>query len=172
MWYTVAMNEPQKPGVPVGTDQLGKTRTWWHPLLARLLDDVLASAYTVRDEVLVASCRCVSISLPIFFKEIGELRRTGHALLHYVLQQVGQFRSFGEGFAMQHADTEYLGELEEELQTAVLATIPVDKASARAPNSGRSGARSRGLSPEEVGSRPERRASGAVRELLDRRQGK
>ncbi len=38
---------------------------------------------------------------------------------------------------MQHADTEYMGELEEKLQTAVLETIPVEK-------------RLRGLSPEEV----------------------
>ncbi len=28
---------------------------------------------------------------------------------------------------MQHADTQYMGELEEELQTAVLETIPVEK---------------------------------------------
>ena len=99
---------------------------------------------------------------------IGELRRTGHAtLLHYMLQQVGQFRSLGEDFAMQHTDTEYLGELEEELQTAVLETIPVEK-------------RLRGLSPDEVLRRftPEEFALGLseehvarLRELLERRQG-
>ena len=54
-----------------------------------------------------------------------------------MLQQIGQFRNLGEDFAMQHADTEYLGELEEELQTAVLETIPVEK-------------RLRGLSPDEI----------------------
>jgi len=33
--------------------QPGTTRTWWHPLLARLLDHVLATAYRVLEEVLV-----------------------------------------------------------------------------------------------------------------------
>lgn len=33
--------------------QAGKTRTWWHPLLARLLDYVLATGYSVFEEVLV-----------------------------------------------------------------------------------------------------------------------
>ena len=48
-------------------------------------------------------------------------------LLCYTLQQIEQFRSLGEEFAMQHADTEYMGELEEELQTAVLEAIPVER---------------------------------------------
>ncbi len=30
-----------------------KTRTWWHPLLVRLLDFKLAAAYKVQEEVLV-----------------------------------------------------------------------------------------------------------------------
>lgn len=69
---------------------------------------------------------------------------------------------------MQHADTEYMSELEEELQTAVLESIPVEK-------------RLRGLSPEEVLGRftPEQVAGGlsdeqATRlwELLERRQRK
>ena len=55
-------------------------------------------------------------------------RRTGPvALLYYMLQQVQQFRSLGEDFAMQHKDSEYLGEVEEELQTAVLEAIPAEK---------------------------------------------
>jgi hypothetical protein len=33
----------------------------------------------------------------------------------------------GEEFAMQHTDTEHLGEVEEELQAAVLAAIPAEK---------------------------------------------
>jgi hypothetical protein len=31
----------------------GKRRTWWHPLLVRLLNHLMATAYEVRDEVLV-----------------------------------------------------------------------------------------------------------------------
>jgi hypothetical protein len=89
-------------------------------------------------------------------------------LLCYTLQQIEQFRSLGEEFVMQHADTEYMGELEEELQAAVLAAIPVEK-------------RLRGLSPEEVLRRftPEQVAGGLsdeqaarLRDLLERRQGK
>ena len=69
---------------------------------------------------------------------------------------------------MQHADTERMGDFEEELQTAVLAKIPVEK-------------RLRGLSPEEVlrGFTPEQFAgvlsdeqAVRLRELLERRQGK
>jgi hypothetical protein len=96
-----------------------------------------------------------------------QLTRSGHGLLlWYVLQQIGQFRDMGEEFAMQHAGTEYMGELEEELQTAVLETIPVEK-------------RLQGMSPEEVLRRfsPEGFADGLsdeqaayLRELLDRRQ--
>jgi hypothetical protein len=60
------------------------------------------------------------------------------ALLYYMLQKVQQFQSLGEDFAVQHKDSEYLGELKEELQTAVLEATPAEK-------------RLRGLPPEEVG---------------------
>ena len=77
----------------------------------------------------------------VFLKDheriIEDLTRTGHGvLLCYTLQQIEQFRSQGEEFVMQHADTEYMDELEEELQTAVLEAIPVER-------------RLRGLAPEE-----------------------
>jgi hypothetical protein len=97
---------------------------------------------------------------------IAELRNTGHAaLLAYVLQQVQQFRTLGEDFAMQHTDTQYLGTLEEELLTAVLRAAPVEK-------------RLEGLSPEERvrGLAPEDLAAGLtpeqatrLRELLERK---
>jgi len=98
-------------------------------------------------------------------------------LLCYTLQQIEQFRSLGEEFAMQHADTEYMGELEEELQTAVLEAIPVERRLRGLPAE----ERLRGLSPEEVLRRftPEQVAGGLsdeqaarLRELLERRQGK
>jgi len=109
---------------------------------------------------------------------IEQLTRTGHGmLLCYTLQQIEQFRSLGEEFVMQHADTEYMGELEEELQTAVLEAIPVER-------------RLRGLSPEDVLGRfsprevlrrftPEELAGGLsdeqaerLRELLGQKKGK
>jgi hypothetical protein len=67
-----------------------------------------------------------------------ELSRSGHSpLLHYALQQMQQFRRLGEDFAMQHADSEFLVQLEEELQTALLESLPLEK-------------RLQGLSPEEL----------------------
>ena len=47
------MSQPQKPDPSERIDRPGKMRTWWHPLLARLLDHELAAAYSVREEVLV-----------------------------------------------------------------------------------------------------------------------
>jgi hypothetical protein len=50
-----------------------------------------------------------------------KLKDAGQALLAcYAAQQVHQFNVLGEEFAMQHADTEYLGVLDEDLKTAVL----------------------------------------------------
>ena len=76
---------------------------------------------------------------------------------------------------VQHADMEYMGELEEELQTAVLEAIPVERRLRGLPAE----ERLRGLSPEEVLRRftPEQVAGGQsdeqaarLRELLERRQ--
>jgi hypothetical protein len=319
MWYAVAMSTPQNTDGSERQDRPGKTRTWWHPLLARLLDYELATAYAVRDEVLVgklplrvdillirratgqlseASRRDLSVLVPllnrftliefkgptdtldagdlaqlvgcaflwhsqqaervpqadislivlapsvneairdelrclgwqiseheagvhritggpftmwlietdvmaelgqpifslvsrVFLNEheriIEQLTRTGYGmLLCYTLQQIEQFRSLGEEFAMQHADTEYMGELEEELQTAVLEAIPVERRLRGLPAEERlrglpAEERLRGLSPEEVLRRftPEQVAGGLsdeqatrLRELLERRQRK
>ena len=97
-------------------------------------------------------------------------------MLYYMLQQVQQFRSLGEDFAMQHKDSEYLGEVEEELQTAVLEAIPAEKRlRGLLPEERVRGlppeARVRGLSPEELlGGLSEEQAA-RLRELLERRRG-
>ena len=114
-------------------------------------------------------------------------------LLCYTLQQIEQFRSLGDEFVMQHADTEYMGELEEELQTAVLEAIPVERRLRGLPAEERlrglpaeerlrglpAEERLRGLPAEEVLRRftPEQVAGGLsdeqaarLRELLERRQ--
>jgi len=58
---------------------------------------------------------------------IDKLKAAGRTpLLCYMLQQIQQFRMLDKGFAMQHTETEYLGELEEDLKTAVLEAIPTE----------------------------------------------
>ncbi len=76
----------------------------------------------VRDELELLGCQ-IGEQEPGIFRVVG--------------LQVQQFRSLGEDFAMQHKDSEYLGEVEEELQTAVLEAIPAEK-------------RLRGLPPEDA----------------------
>jgi hypothetical protein len=298
--YTGGMSNLDQSDSGDRPDLLGKTRTWWHPLLARLLDHVLATAYTVCEEVLVgkqplrvdillirreagqlseASHRDLAVLLPllnrftliqfkgptdalergdlaqligcaflwhgqqiepipkrdislivlaptfnealrnelrllgdevrehergvfrleglpfatwlvesdvmaergepvlslvsrVFLKHreriIEQLTHTGHvALLYYMLQQVQQFRSLGEDFAMQHKDSEYLGEVEEELLTTVLEAIPAEKRVRGLPPEDRL----RGLDPEELlrGLGPEDRLRGLG--LEDRLRG-
>ena len=53
-------------------DRPGKTRTWWHPLLTRLMDHVLARAYTVQDEVLVGKLP-LRVDILLIRREDGEL---------------------------------------------------------------------------------------------------
>lgn len=313
------MNEPQQPDAPGRADRPGKTRTWWHPLLARLLDYELATAYAVRDEVLVGklplrvdillirrqagqlpetSRRDLSVLLPllnrftllefkgptdtlepgdlaqlagcaflwhsqqaervpqadvslvvlapsvndavrdellaldwqisehgpgvhrisggpftmwlvetdemaklgqpilslvsrVFLIEheriIEELTRSGHGLLLcYTLQQIEQFRSLGEEFVMQHADTQYMTELEDELQTAVLEAIPVAKRLRGLPAEERlrglpaeerlrglpAEERLRGLTAEEMADGLTEEQAARLRELLERRLAK
>jgi hypothetical protein len=116
---------------------------------------------------------------------INELTNSGHAsLLHYVLQQVQQFRRLGKDFAMQHTDTEYLDEVEEELQAAVLRSIPVEKRlqglspedllpsipvekrlQGLSPED-----RVQGLSPEELAAGLSKEQAARLRELLERRE--
>ena len=105
------------------------------------------------------------------------MNRTGHgALLCYVLQQVRQFRNLGEDFAMQHKDSEYLGELDEALETAVLETIPPERVLRRytpdevlrryTPEE-----RLRGMSAEEVARGLSDEELARLRDLLERRRG-
>jgi hypothetical protein len=299
------MNESDDPDHAEDEQRPGKTRTWWHPLLVRLLDFELAAAYKVQEEVLVgklplrvdivlirresgqlpeANRRDLSVLLPLFrrftlleFKaptdalqpgdlaqlagcaflwhsqqaeripqqelslivlaptinrafrdelhclgwEIGEhqkgvyritggpftawlvetdvmaelgdpilslmsrvflkdhrrimeqLTQTGHpALLCYTLQQIEQFRKMGERFIMTHADTQYMNELEDELQIVLAGISPERRLRGLPPED-----RLRGLSPKEVLRRftPEQLAGGLtdeqaaqLRELLER----
>ena len=99
---------------------------------------------------------------------IGQLRETGHELLLcYVLQQVARFRKMGKEFAMQHAGTEYLDEVEDELQT-ILDGIPVETRLRGLPPE----ERLRGLTAEEMADGLTEEQAERLRELLERRRGK
>ena len=76
----------------------------------------------------------------------------------YALQQIHEFLALGEDFAMQYAGTEYLGEWNEELKTAVLELIPPEE-------------RLRGLSPEDRLRGLTEEELNRMRELLERKRG-
>ena len=57
---------------PDPSERPGKTRTWWHPLLARLLDHELATAYTVWEEVLVGKLP-LRVDILLIRREEGQL---------------------------------------------------------------------------------------------------
>jgi hypothetical protein len=83
-----------------------------------------------------------------------------------MLQQVQQFRRLGEDFAMQHKDSEYLGEVEDQLLATVPEGVPVEKRlQGLSPED-----RLRGLSPEEMIAGLSEEQAARLRELLERRR--
>ena len=66
------MDEPRQIDNSERADRPGKTRTWWHPLLARLLDHELATTYSVREEVLVGKLP-LRVDILLIRRETGEL---------------------------------------------------------------------------------------------------
>jgi hypothetical protein len=74
----------ERPGQP------GTTRTWWHPLLARLLDHVLATAYRVFEEVLVGKLP-LRLDILLIRREAGELSEASHQDLGVLLPLLNRF---------------------------------------------------------------------------------
>ena len=66
---------------------------------------------------------------------------------------------------MQHKDSEYMGELEEEFQAAVLESIPVEKRLRGLTADDRV----RGFSPEELAAVLSEEQAARLRELLERK---
>ena len=105
----------------------------------------------------------LSLFSRVFLKEhrriISELWSRGHTeVLAFVLQQVQQFRTLGEGFAMQHAETKQMRILEDELLMNLPEATPAEKRlQGLSPQD-----RVRGLSPEDrvQGLSPEDRVQG------------
>ena len=74
------MDEPGHIDNSERADRPGKTRTWWHPLLARLLDHELATAYSVREEVLVGKLP-LRVDILLIRRETGELSEASRRVL-------------------------------------------------------------------------------------------
>jgi hypothetical protein len=137
----------------------------------------------------------LSLVSRVFLKDrqriIEELARTGHlGLVHYMLQQVQQFRAAGEAFAMQHRYSDNLVDVEEDILSDVLESVPEgiltnvlesvpDETLTKVLESVPAERRLRGLPPEERlrGLSPEQLASGLseeqaaeLRKLLERQR--
>ena len=90
-------------------------------------------AWLVENDVLAQRGQAIlSLVSRVFLRERKRIRQqwtdAGHLdLMYYALQQVAQFRRSGEEFAMDHKDVKYMGEVEEELQMAVLESIPPER---------------------------------------------
>ena len=88
------MNGPQTPEASERIDRPGKTRTWWHPLLARLLDHFLATAYAVRDEVLVGKLP-LRVDILLIRRETGELPEASRRDLSVLVPLLNRFTPRG-----------------------------------------------------------------------------
>ncbi len=66
------MNESDDPDHAEDEQRPGKTRTWWYPLLVRLLDFELAAAYKVQEEVLVGKLP-LRVDIVLIRRESGQL---------------------------------------------------------------------------------------------------
>jgi hypothetical protein len=75
--------EPQPPARP------GKTRTWWHPLLASLLRWQLGSHYHLEEEVPVGQ-KPLQIDLLLLQKEQGELPESARRILAGLVEYLGE----------------------------------------------------------------------------------
>jgi len=66
------MMDSQQPASPERSDQPGKTRTWWHPLLVRMLAFALDSAFEVEQEVSVGKLP-LQVDILLIRREGGQL---------------------------------------------------------------------------------------------------
>jgi hypothetical protein len=90
VWYAVAMTKPQNTDGSEREDRPGKTRTWWHPLLARLLDYELATGYAVRDEVLVGKLP-LRVDILLIRREAGQVSEAGRRDLSVLVPLLNRF---------------------------------------------------------------------------------
>jgi len=121
------------------------------------------AAWLVETDVMARRGQAVlSLVSRVFLSDRGSiidlLKQSGHGvLLQYMMQQIHQFDSLGEAFAMQHGSTENMKEVEEDLLTAILEDLPPER-------------RVRGLSPEELAGALNAEDAARLRELLEKKR--
>jgi hypothetical protein len=79
----------QSDSFPRG-DQPGKTRTWWHPLLVRMLDYALGSAFTVEEEVSVGKIP-LRVDILLVRREGGQLSEAKRQELSALVPLLNRF---------------------------------------------------------------------------------
>jgi hypothetical protein len=84
------MNESDDSDRAQDGERPGKTRTWWHPLLVRLLDFELAAAYKVQEEVLVGKLP-LRVDVLLIRRESGELPEANRRDLSVLLPLFSRF---------------------------------------------------------------------------------
>jgi hypothetical protein len=87
-------------------DQPGKIRTWWHPLLARLLDHALATGYRVLEEVLDGKLP-LRLDILLIRREAGQIsaaRRQDVEILLPLLNRFTLIQFKGPTDALQRGD--------------------------------------------------------------------
>jgi hypothetical protein len=86
---TTSPEQPQPPAEPL-TQQPGKLRTWWHPLLTNLLRWQLEPVYQVFEEVPVGK-KPLQIDILLLSKGSGELSADARRLLAGLADHLNQY---------------------------------------------------------------------------------
>jgi hypothetical protein len=100
------MDDQQSNEGPTESGQLGKTRTWWHPLLVQSLTYLLSGAYQVTGELTVGK---LPLSIDIFLVrrdngELWELARDEAKILIGLLNQFTLIEFKGPTDALERGD--------------------------------------------------------------------
>src|SRR5437016_9271208 len=81
---------PSQPTGPPRATTPGKTRTWWHPLLANLLPWQLGSHYHLEEEVPVGQ-KPLQIDILLLHQEQGELPQSARQILAGLVEYLSEF---------------------------------------------------------------------------------
>ena len=84
------MTDAQQSNTSERGDQPGKTRTWWHPLLVRMLGFALDSAFKVEQEVSVGKLP-LRVDILLIRREGGQLSEVGARELSELLPLLNRF---------------------------------------------------------------------------------